>query len=442
MAKRIDGKRAWLGAALVLVAWGCGAESKDGDGAPPITESPGGAGGAGGSAGASAAGTGAGAGASDAPDMMDPGDPPVAGMGDPPVGGTGGAAGIGGAGGDTMMPGEIADWPDPRGGCPDLHTDYPGDDACIQPPPPGEGLQIHIGPSNYDDPEEMAKFALGPGEEVSECWTYHTPNNEDVYYQGYTLSGRPGTHHIFNSMLNIEVEDGGGFKVCVDPGTGTSVNRIGSLPAAGKPYMPRQRVAPENAGVGRFLAAHQSSEADMHYFNFTEGKVLREFWLNLYYIPKDKVTEEGLEVRGMGGLSWAVLPIVPGTDQVYKYECPIGSDGRITGLAGHYHKHGKRQTVSIRRANGMRENLFEMYHYDNAAMFAFDSISTNSPITAGEDGAVSGPLDVFAGDVLEWECHIVNDDTFGLTYSNNVETGEMCNVFGVSIGPEINCVLP
>ena len=34
------------------------------------------------------------------------------------------------------------------------------------------------------------------------------------------------------------------------------------------------------------------------------------------------------------------------------------------------------------------------------------------------------------------------DSQYGLTYSNNVETGEMCNVFGVSVGPEINCVLP
>lgn len=436
MAKRIEAKRALLSAALALVAWGCGTESGEGSGTLPMNESPAGAGGTAGDPPTA----GAGAGAMDAPvaGTMEPGDPPVGGAGggpiddpmDPPD--------------DMMMPpdDEPAAWPDVRNGCPELDTGFLGDEACIAPPAPGEGIQIHIGPSDYDDPEQIAMFRLEAGEEVSECWTYHTPNTEDVYYQGWTLSGRPGTHHIFNSMLNVEVEDGGGFKICIDPGTGTSPNRIGSLPAAGKPYMPRTRVAPENAGVGRALAAHTSAEADLHYFNFTEGQVIREFWLNLYFIPKEQVTEEGLEVRGMGGLSWTLLPIAPGTDQVYKYECPIGSDGRITGLAGHYHAHGKRQTVSLRRANGMREQLFEMYNYDNAAMFAFDSISENPPMMPGVDGARSGPLDVFAGDVLEWECHVINDGPVGLTYSNNVQNGEMCNVFGVSIGPEINCVLP
>src|SRR5690349_21156753 len=79
MAKRIERRRAWLGTALVLVAWGCGAESGEGGGASPVTEAPAGAGGTGGSPPI----TNAGAGATEAPDMamMEPGDPPVAGTG-------------------------------------------------------------------------------------------------------------------------------------------------------------------------------------------------------------------------------------------------------------------------------------------------------------------------------------------------------------------------
>jgi hypothetical protein len=54
---------------------------------------------------------------------------------------------------------------------------------------------------------------------------------------------------------------------------------------------------------------------------------------------------------------------------------------------------------------------------------------------------VSGRIDVKAGDVLEWECHIINDGAVPLTYSNSVNEGEMCNIFGMSVGTEINCLV-
>jgi len=333
-------------------------------------------------------------------------------------------------------------YPDLRGGCPDLDSGFPGDEACIAPPSPEEGFQIHVGPADYKDPAQIGVFVLGAGDETSGCWNYRTPNAQDVYYQGYTFSGRPGTHHIFNSMLNVEVTGGGDIHVCVDAGLGNSPDRLGSLPAAGKAYTPRTVVAPENAGVGRLIPANTPAEADMHYFNVSDAAILREFWLNIYYIDKNDVTEEGKELRGMGGLGWAVLPIPVGADEVYPYECPIDTSGRILGMAGHYHAHGKRQTVSIRRANGQRERIFDVFNYADAATFPFDSTSVNAPLSNTQDGAISGRPDVSAGDVLEWECHIVNDGAVPLTYSNDVQNGEMCNLFGTVVGPEINCLLP
>jgi hypothetical protein len=360
------------------------------------------------------------------------------------AGGASGPLGAGGTGAvtDPEPPPGAAAYPDLRGSCPELDSGFPGDDACIAAPAPDEGFQIHVGPDDYADQAQIDVFSLGAGDETSGCWSYHTPNPEDVYYQGYVFSGRPGTHHIFNSMLNIEVSDGGDIHVCVDAGLGNSPNRLGSLPAAGKAYTPRSIVAPENAGVGRRIPANTPSEADMHYFNATDAPLLREFWLNIYAIDASKVTEEGKELRGMGGLGRAVLPIPVGADEVYAYECPISAEGRILGMAGHYHSHGVRQTVSILRANGEREHVFDMFDYNDAALFPFDSVSSNEPLSGTADGAISGQLQVFAGDVLEWECHVVNDGEVPLTYSNDVETGEMCNVFGSVVGPDLDCLLP
>jgi len=206
--------------------------------------------------------------------------------------------------------------------------------------------------------------------------------------------------------------------------------------------MPRAPIAPENADLAQRVPANQPAEADMHYFNVTGEPILREFWLNIYSVPAEQVHGEPIEVRGMGGLGWTLLPIAPGTDNVYQYSCPIGADGRLLGMIGHYHAHGRRLTAYLRRAAGGRDKIFEMRDYTDAAIFPFDSITENPPFSELGDGAVSGIVDVFAGDVLEWECHIVNDGSTPLRYTNSVQDGEMCNVFGLSVGPEINCLLP
>jgi hypothetical protein len=363
----------------------------------------------------------------------------MAGMGMAGMGG--GAAPTAGAGGTTSMEPMMA-FPDPRGGCPDLNSGFPDDRACIAPPAPGEGMQIHIGPTDYKDPAQINKHRFAPGMESSECWSFHTPNQEKIYYQSFVISGRAGTHHIINSMYMSEVTDGG-FTICKDPGTGSSPDLLGNLPGASKAFMPRTIVAPENAKIGRSIGPKTPSQADMHYFNFTQSDLLREFWMNIYFVPKESVEQEATQIRAMGGLSWTVLPIAPGTDNVYKYECPITADGRILALLGHYHAHGKRFTAHIRRAGGTREKVFEMYDYLDPATFPFNTVVQNPMFTNSTAGAVSGILNVKAGDVMEWECHIINDSQVGLTYTNEVKTGEMCNLWGSSYGiMPLNCVLP
>jgi hypothetical protein len=332
---------------------------------------------------------------------------------------------------------EPTDDEDPRGKC-NINSGYPGDEACLLPPDPSEGFQIHIGPKDYADAAQVAPFVFRPGQETSQCWTFHTPNTEDIYYQGWVLSGRPGTHHIINTMYATDQEDGTTFTACRDPGTGTTPDIIDNLPGASKAYMPREEAAPENANLGRMIPANALSQADMHYFNFTQEDILREFWMNIYYIPKEQVQDEAKQIRGMGGVGWL---IAPGTDHVYQYSIPITSSGRIIQLLGHYHAHGKRFTAWVKRASGERQKVFEMYDYLDPQIFNYNSVTTNPDFSDAAAGATSGILEVASGDTLQWECHIINDSQVTLDYSNKVETGEMCNLWGASVGPVINQVL-
>jgi hypothetical protein len=152
----------------------------------------------------------------------------------------------------------------------------------------------------------------------------------------------------------------------------------------------------------------------------------------------------GDQIRAMGGLSWqGAAGIAPGTDDTYKYECPVIGNGRILALLGHYHAHGKHFTASIRRAStGMVEKVFEMYDYLDPATFEYDTVNKNPAFSDSAAGAASGMLMINDGDTLMWDCHIVNDSANTLTYTNELKTGEMCNLWGESLGVQpFNCVL-
>lgn len=330
---------------------------------------------------------------------------------------------------------------DPRGKC-GIHSGFPGDEACLLPPPPDEGMQIHVGPSNYDDPKEVAKYVLHPGEESSNCVTVKTPNDKRIVYQTAVISGRSGTHHIINTLYDGSLPASNGFTVC--GGGGSSARRIGGMPSASKPYMPRGKVAPEYAHVGSPVPANSTMQAEMHYYNFTKQDILREFWLNVYYAKPEQITTTAKGIAGLGGLGWNFSPIPPGTDRIYKYSCPILGNGYILNLLGHYHAHGKRFTASIKRkSTGAVEKIFEMYDYLSPATFQYNSVVQNPGFSDNVAGAVSGRLAVNDGDLLQWECHIVNDSKVGLRYINAVQTGEMCNLFGAVLGPEsIGCTQP
>ena len=330
---------------------------------------------------------------------------------------------------------------DIRGHC-GLNTGFADDSACLIPPRPNEGFQLHVGPKDYNDPAEVAKFVMKPGEESSECFTFRTTNPEKITYQTYIMSGRAGTHHIITRTYSGNLpEDTWGNCGGVEAVDFTDLNNIpmqnGYLPTATKAYMPRGKVAPEYAHVGRVIEAKTLVQSDMHYYNFTDKDILREYWMNVYYpTPEQKITDYADVLVGFGGTGWSAMPIEPGTDMVYKYECPFTGTGNLLNLYGHYHAHGKRFTSTIKRASGQIEKIFEMYDFRDPAVYDYNSVTQNPMFSASAAGATSGPITVSQGDILQWECHIINDGSVPLGFTNEVNTGEMCNIWGFTIGVE------
>ena len=79
-----------------------------------------------------------------------------------------------------------------------------------------------------------------------------------------------------------------------------------------------------------------------------------------------------------------------------------------------------------------------MYDYLEPLIFDYDTVTENPDFSENAGGAFTGVLEVKAGDTLQWECRIVNDSSATLRYTNQVNTGEMCNIWGASVGTKID----
>ena len=86
--------------------------------------------------------------------------------------------------------------------CP-VDSGFPGDNLALCPPADeDDGFLFHYGPSNYDDPDEMAKYILEAGGEEEMCVFLRTPNTETVYVGDFHGRMRPGSHHLIVTLAD------------------------------------------------------------------------------------------------------------------------------------------------------------------------------------------------------------------------------------------------
>jgi hypothetical protein len=292
----------------------------------------------------------------------------------------------------------------------DLHTKWAGDEYCIKPPPADKGFQMHIGPSNYDNPE--AKYIMQPNTEVTESWPATSGNATDVYYYWRQYRMRPGSHHL--------IVMAGGRRL------GGSSNGAKDNPEAGI-------IAPENKGVGMPLAAHSAMTNSLHYFNFTDKPILKEVWVNFWYRDKSEVTEPTIEM-----FSILNMGIAPGTHVLKHGACNITQPGRLMTTYGHVHAHNKRFSV-WRTRGGDKMLVHEAYDWGHPNVSEFSSKVMNPALDPMNhvDGGFSGVVDLKPGDVLEFECDIVNNTTTTFLGANEAENDEMCIMVGDTVGTSV-----
>ena len=327
-----------------------------------------------------------------------------------------------------------------------LNTGYLGDENCILPPPVDEGLQFHVGPSSYDDPDVInARDAQGrylwlmePGTERTSCYHVVSPNTEQRYYFEQQYRMRYGSHHMIiqgsTNMTGVE-----GWMPC----EGSLIQAIGGTQRLVEDVPPGGAVAPEDAGLGRVIEPATSLDIQLHFYNSTEELTLREVWVNFWYKPSEEVT------TNLGMLGGFVYPmnVLPGETVTVGNEClqsqaiPATDPVRVVTLFGHAHTHNTRFAVWHDKIDMTSELVYDSYDGAEAPTFFYNTVVQN-PAPNPEmlvTGAKSGQLLLRPGEQLRYACDITNNTTFTFTGGNEVETDEMCNLFGSVAGLGFPC---
>lgn len=288
-----------------------------------------------------------------------------------------------------------------------LHTPYPGDEYCINPPPADKGFQFHIGPSDYNNPEPQ--YVLQPGEENVVTMDGTSGNKTDIYYYYRQYRMRPGSHHV------ILTSNG---------------RRIGGTQNLSKDNPDNGIIPPENADVGMPLAANSPISANMHFYNFGEKPIIRELWINYWYKDKSTVKRPATEVWSPTGVDAAVAH----SHVVVGASCAVPADGRLLTLYGHRHMSNVRFSA-WRVRGGMKDLILEDYDPMHPAVLEYNSLTTN-PMpdpTSKTAGGWSGMLDLKAGDTIDFECEIVNKTDKNFYGANEADDDEMCIITGDAV---------
>ena len=319
---------------------------------------------------------------------------------------------------DASSPGKLAD------GCP-INSGFPGDSMCLAPPPPIKGFQLHYGPTDYADPANVKPYLLAGNDETVDCDYMKTPNDEDVYVSGYEFYMRQGSHHLIVNVNSMAQADG--FAECqtndMTPGSlgGTQTPKVEAL----------EDPAPENQGLAVKLPANSQAVINFHVINTGSTPILREAWLNYFYIDASQVKGIRGNVFLTGGIGFH---ITPGTSQTYAYSCSPSRPVRILSLAAHMHAHSTRLSA-WKVSNSKPSLVYEAYDWSEPASVKYDTVHKNTypNRTTRTAGGTTGPLVVQPGETLQWECAVDNTSSEVLTFRNEVYTGEMCILTGVEV---------
>ena len=320
--------------------------------------------------------------------------------------------------------------------CP-ADTGWPGDGLALCEPEADQGMVLHYGPTDWDDPDHVAHFHLEPGGDDENCTYLTTPNETDVFVNSYYGRMRPGSHHLIMTTLDTPVEDQPLPTTCSEAGAAGSRWLVGSQDpqidvavggSAGPEGMEAKPGDPDYH-LGQKIAARTGVRYDMHYTNPTDELIVREAWVGFNYAAESEIDNL---VDMITFFKFGLFIPAKTKTVTPRTRCEAPSDRYIGLLTGHFHALGARFSVWKEDAAGNEELVYETYDWaDPGNLYYRDGVENPSPnAAAGTMGGSSGYLHVAKGEALTFECEF-NNFRDNMVRIGTTAEDEMCNVFGM-----------
>ena len=332
--------------------------------------------------------------------------------------------------------------------CKNFKTQFEGDEYCLKAPDPAVGYQLHVGPSDYTNPDNYGKYLADAGAELNWAEVQTMPNDAPRFTDGYYSSMRPGSHHFILFGLPAGSNTTGSGPMTNGSGTESAVGALGGTFLAGATRQLQNAIPnsanPDEQGIGTETAPHAEMALNLHFINTTTHQRLQEIWVNFRLIDESEIKHWAHAITWYGGVR---MNVAPGAHYILDSQGSVNSGGtdgavaacgapnvpnlRILGVTGHVHANTIQYNATLER-DGQTTVLFQDYDWHDPLEFRYNGVDKNgTPDAASKKaGGYSGILMVQPTDKFNWQCEGQNDSGVNLTFSNQVYKGEMCNVFG------------
>ena len=334
---------------------------------------------------------------------------------------------------------------------PNFKSGWAGDDFCILPPAPDQGVQVGAHPqgdaywdemyagnySDYANSKVTAPFEVPPASEVVQNFDTAPVTTRPQNFFRIDLRMRPGSHHIA-TWYNSSAVNAGWEPLTANPpvGFGVSTTFVNAQSThADRPSV--VDVAPEDQGVAVQFPANASVGIQLHHINPGTSPLLREVWINVWWLPPGRSYTRVSENPLNAPVNYPPNQI---TDNVNT--AVAQGDTRILSLFGHRHAWTTRFSAQIVRANGGTEEIYDSFDWREIPTYQLDSITMNQKpdVATHKDGATSGVTWLHQGDKVQFDCHIdttdahaaqlgVSTPTSNLHFTNEAFAGEMCILY-------------
>ncbi|HEU0032057.1 MAG TPA: hypothetical protein VFQ53_15595 [Kofleriaceae bacterium] len=265
-------------------------------------------------------------------------------------------------------------------------------------PPPARGFQI-VTPD----------IDIQPGQEITYCYYFRTPNTETLAIKSWSSNMTPGSHHMIMFMTTSDVMPPGTVSAS-GCGLGQNAQNIPIWTYAAQ--TPDATIAlPTDDGTGKPLAqevpANSPAFFQMHYLNATDQVIKAHVTLNAFALDAGVTfTKTAAYVTYNGNIS------IPNnvTDFPQSMTCDVPTGTKFWLMSTHAHK----QAVHTAVKDGTNV-VFESTDWEHPGAATFMTPDTFYSFTSNK---------------LTYECRYTNMTGRTITSGDSAATDEMCMASG------------